>query len=71
MNENVPDTDREIAMLREIARIALASVDGFALAGSGAIRQHGVIERPTEDIDLFTASPGRHCIQRRRRPRES
>ncbi|MDP9801060.1 hypothetical protein J2S49_001136 [Arcanobacterium wilhelmae] len=27
---------------------------GFALAGSGAIREHGLIHRPTEDIDLFT-----------------
>lgn len=26
------------------------------LAGSGAIREHGVIDRPTEDIDLFTPS---------------
>lgn len=34
----------------------MAGVDGFALAGSGAIREHGVIERPTEDVDLFTAS---------------
>lgn len=27
---------------------------GFALAGSGAIREHGIIDRPTHDIDLFT-----------------
>lgn len=27
---------------------------GFALAGSGAVREHGLIDRPTEDIDLFT-----------------
>ena len=39
-----------------MARIALASVEGFALAGSGAIREHGVIDRPTEDVDLFTAN---------------
>jgi len=43
-------------MQREVARIALAGVDGFALAGSGAIREHGMIDRPTEDIDLFTTS---------------
>lgn len=30
------------------------SGDDFALAGSGAIREHGVIGRPTQDIDLFT-----------------
>jgi hypothetical protein len=39
-----------------VTRIALASVEGFALAGSGAIREHGVIDRPTEDVDLFTAN---------------
>lgn len=39
-----------------IASIALeaAESDSFALAGSGAIREHGLINRPTEDIDLFT-----------------
>lgn len=41
---------------RRIARIALHATHGrdFALAGSGAIREHGLITRPTEDIDLFT-----------------
>lgn len=41
---------------RFITQIALeASKDGsFALAGSGAIREHGLISRPTEDIDLFS-----------------
>lgn len=48
--------DRDVALQREIARIALASVDGFALAGSGAIREHGLTARPTEDVDLFTTS---------------
>lgn len=27
---------------------------GFALAGSGAIREHGLTGRPTRDVDLFT-----------------
>ena len=27
---------------------------GFALAGSGAIREHGLSDRPTRDVDLFT-----------------
>ena len=31
----------------------LADAD-FALAGSGAIREHGMTQRPTNDIDLFT-----------------
>lgn len=43
---------------RDVARIALAGVEraGFALAGSGALREHGVTNRPTEDVDLFTSS---------------
>lgn len=41
---------------REVARIALeASHDaGFALAGSGAVREHGMTRRLSEDVDLFT-----------------
>lgn len=42
---------------RRITRLALAAAGddtGFALAGSGAIREHGLIDRPTEDVDLFT-----------------
>lgn len=41
---------------REIARVALKALEpyGFALAGSGSIREHGLTDRPTEDIDLFT-----------------
>lgn len=38
---------RNAAAQRAVAR--------FALAGSGAIREHGVIDRPTEDVDIFTA----------------
>lgn len=43
-----------------IARIALAAAreHGFALAGGNALAVHGVIDRPTEDIDLFTAGEG-------------
>lgn len=43
---------------RRITRVALETIgqDGFALAGSGAIREHGVTDRPTEDVDLFTTS---------------
>ncbi len=43
---------------RRITSLALAAAGGeagFALAGSGAIREHGLIDRPTEDVDLFTA----------------
>ena len=42
---------------REITRVALRSLDGtsFVLAGSGAIREHGLVDRPTQDVDLFTS----------------
>lgn len=60
MSQDSPDLQRDhagdVAVQREVARIALAGVHGFALAGSGAIREHGVIDRPTEDVDLFTTS---------------
>ena len=41
---------------REVAAIALsaASRHGFALAGGNAMIVHGLIDRPTEDVDLFT-----------------
>lgn len=40
----------------DIARLALAVAReyGFALAGGHALIAHGIISRPTEDIDLFT-----------------
>lgn len=53
-----PDRERggDVAAQREVTRTVLARLQGFALAGSGAIREHGVTDRPTEDIDLFTDS---------------
>ena len=46
----------DLAEQRAITEIALAAVAdrGFVLAGAGAIREHGLIDRPTEDVDLFT-----------------
>lgn len=52
---------------RNIARLALKAVGetaGFALAGSGAIREHGLIDRPTEDVDLFTAQQAESAFGR-------
>lgn len=42
---------------REITRVVLATAAGagFALAGAGAVREHGLTNRPTEDVDLFTS----------------
>ncbi len=47
----------DVSAQRELTRIALSVLasDGFVLAGSSAIREHGLIDRPTEDIDLFTS----------------
>jgi Nucleotidyl transferase AbiEii toxin, Type IV TA system len=41
---------------REVAAIALgaASEHGFALGGGNALIAHGVIDRTTQDVDLFT-----------------
>lgn len=43
---------------RDLTRIALTALEGhsFALAGSGAIREHGLVDRLTHDVDLFTNS---------------
>jgi hypothetical protein len=49
--------------------MALRSLDGtsFVLAGSGAMREHGLVDRPTEDVDLFTDGRDEGC--RRHGPR--
>lgn len=48
----------EEAFQRRVAAVALSATmqRGFALAGSGAIREHGLTTRRTADIDLFTPS---------------
>lgn len=45
---------------RRVARIALAAARryGVALAGGNALQAHGVIDRYTEDVDLFTDQEG-------------
>jgi hypothetical protein len=42
--------------LADITRVALvvANRHGFALGGGNALRLHGLIDRPTTDVDLFT-----------------
>lgn len=44
------------AVQRRIAKLLLsvAADAGFALAGAGALREHGIVDRPTEDIGVFT-----------------
>lgn len=45
-----------IEFQRNLTRLILAEIEeyGFVLCGSAAIREHGLIRRPTEDVDLFT-----------------
>jgi hypothetical protein len=47
-------------LLAEITRVALtaAAEHGFALGGGNALVLHGVVDRPTADIDLFTDHDG-------------
>ena len=41
---------------RQVAAVALAAAaeHGFALGGGNALLAHGIISRPTADVDLFT-----------------
>ncbi len=41
-----------------LARVGLAAVGrfGFCLAGGYAVQAHGMVERPSEDVDLFTTA---------------
>jgi hypothetical protein len=38
--------------------LAAAAAHGFALAGGNALAAHGLLSRPTQDIDLFTTTAG-------------
>lgn len=55
----ISSANEPLEFQRGVTRVALSGLGryGFALAGSGAVREHGVIDRPTEDIDLFTSRP--------------
>jgi Nucleotidyl transferase AbiEii toxin, Type IV TA system len=45
---------------REVAAVALraAARYGFALGGGNALIAHGIIERPTQDVDVFSDEQG-------------
>lgn len=47
------------AFHERVARVALASIGryGFVLAGGYAVQMHGIIERLSDDVDLFTDEP--------------
>jgi hypothetical protein len=53
-------TEPDRAFQADVARVALAVAGryGFALAGGLALIAHGVVDRPTEDVDLFTDDAG-------------
>jgi hypothetical protein len=38
--------------------LGAAAAHGFALAGGSALAAHGLLSRPTQDIDLFTPTAG-------------
>jgi hypothetical protein len=38
--------------------LGAAAAHGFALAGGNALAAHGLLSRPTQDIDLFTPTAG-------------
>jgi hypothetical protein len=45
------------AFHERLARLGLSAADryGFALAGGYAVQAAGLLQRPSEDVDLFTA----------------
>lgn len=47
--------NEEVARQRRITTALLDALGphGFALSGAGALREHGILDRPTEDVDLF------------------
>lgn len=58
MADRVRDSSGSVAFQRHVTTLLLDHIStmGFALAGSGAIREHGITQRPTNDIDLFTTA---------------
>ena len=54
------EADDVEAFQAEVAWTALAAIggQGFALAGAGALIAHGLVDRPTQDLDLFSPLPG-------------
>ena len=53
---------------RRLARLALAEAGafGFCLAGGYAVQAHGFLDRPSEDVDLFTTTRLRGALLRTR-----
>jgi hypothetical protein len=58
MGEERLSGSADVAWQRHLTTLVLQRVGsaGFALARSGAIREHGITDRPTRDVDLFTTT---------------
>lgn len=52
--------DASAAFQAGVAVVALRAIgpQGFAPAGAGALAAHGLLQRRTEDVDLFSPTPG-------------
>jgi len=61
MVEEDLSSSADVTWQRQVTTLVLQTVGsaGFALAGSGAIREHGITDRPTRDVDLFTTTATR------------
>src|SRR6266566_7516672 len=55
-SSDVCSSDLVSELHARVAAVALAAAagHGFALGGGNALLAHGVISRPTQDVDLFT-----------------
>ncbi len=58
MDEHNIANAANVAFQRFVTTLVLDHIGsaGFALAGSGAIREHGITDRLTHDVDLFTTT---------------
>ncbi len=58
MADHNNDNATDVAFQRFVTTLLLNHIGsaGFALAGSGAIREHGITDRLTRDVDLFTTA---------------
>ena len=58
MADHNMDNAADLEFQRHVTALVLEDIGsaGFALAGSGAIREHGITDRVTNDVDLFTTA---------------
>lgn len=58
MVDHTPGNAARVVLQRRVTTVVLEQIGplGFVLAGSGAIREHGFTDRPTNDVDLFATA---------------